>query len=127
MDLYDVLGVAEDADSDTIRSVYRQLARTFHPDANADAAAVEHFRKVTEAYVVLSDPEKRAKYDRSRRRRGKARQVGTETETTIGLRLAGIDLGSVLGVSVRMRTRPLFADDLDDPDEIPLRRLPPAR
>ena len=127
MDLYDVLGVAEDADGDTIRSVYRQLARTFHPDANADAAAVEHFRKVTEAYVVLSDPERRAKYDRSRRRRGKVRQVGTETETTIGLRLAGIDLGGVLGVSVRTRTRPLFLDDVEERDDLPVRRLPPAR
>jgi DnaJ-class molecular chaperone len=127
VDLYDVLGVSEDADGETIRSVYRQLARTFHPDANADPAAVEHFRKVTEAYVVLSDPKKRARYDRTRQSPRRRRPVGTETETTIGLRLAGIDLGGVLGVSVRMRTRPLFADDLDDPEEIPLRRLPPAR
>ena len=123
MDLYETLGVAEDADGDTIRSVYRQLARTFHPDVNADRAAVEHFRRLTEAYIVLSDPKRRARYDRSRRRR----PVGNERETTIGLRLAGIDLGGILGVSVRTRTRPLFLDDLEESDDLAIPRLPPAR
>ncbi|HEU0051532.1 MAG TPA: DnaJ domain-containing protein, partial [Longimicrobium sp.] len=65
MDPYQVLGVSREAELDEIRSVYRQLARTFHPDVNDDPDAVEHFRRITEAYLLLSDPEKRAKHDRS--------------------------------------------------------------
>ena len=108
-DLYAVLGVADDADGETIRSVYRQLARTFHPDVNADARAVDHFRRITEAYCVLSDPVCRARYDGGRGRRSRA--TGEETEMTLGLRGAGLDLGSLVGASVRIRTRPLFEDD----------------
>ncbi len=108
-DLYAVLGVREDTDEETIRSVYRQLARTFHPDVNADAAAVEHFRRITEAYCVLSDPEQRAVYDRARGR--VRRRRGEETQMTLGLRVVGLDLGGLVGASVRIRTRPLFDDD----------------
>jgi curved DNA-binding protein CbpA len=107
---YAILGVADGADEETIRFVYRQLARTFHPDVNADPDAVEHFRAITEAYVLLTDPEKRAEYDR---RQGD-RPVGSETRTTLGLHLAGIDLAPLLGISVRVRTRPLFTDDLEE-------------
>jgi curved DNA-binding protein CbpA len=109
-DLYAVLGLSEDATDEAIRSVYRQLARTFHPDVNADPAAVEHFREITDAYVVLSDPESRRRYDRQRRRRPR-RARGEETETVIGLRLAGIDLGGLLGVSVRVQRRTLLDDE----------------
>ena len=68
-DYYAVLGLGRDATTEEVKAVYRQLARTFHPDANVDAAkaedfaAAEHFKKITEAYTVLSDPEKRALYD----------------------------------------------------------------
>jgi len=115
-DLYSVLGVPEDASPETIKAVYRQLARTFHPDVNADDSAVEHFRQITEAFVVLSDPEQRKAYDRQRRRR--RRDPQHETETYLGLRVAGIDLGGLLGVSVTVRHRTLFPDEeepLTDP------------
>ena len=108
MDPYAILGVSEDADEQTIRSVYRQLARTFHPDVNADDGAVEHFRAITEAYVQLMDPRQRARIGRRRR------PVGSETTATVGLQVAGIGLGGLVGVSVRVRTRPLFAGDLED-------------
>lgn len=108
-DPYAVLGLPDDASEDTIKAVYRQLARTFHPDVNADAAAVEHFREITDAYVVLSDPAARARYDRTRGARRRRR--GEETETRIGLQVAGIDLGGLLGVTVNVRSRPLFDDD----------------
>jgi len=63
-DPYAVLGVARDADRDTIRKAYRKLAREFHPDVNPDdAVAEERFKQVSEAYSVLSDPDKRSAYD----------------------------------------------------------------
>jgi DnaJ-class molecular chaperone len=59
-DLYAVLGVPEDASTETIKSVYRQLARTLHPDVNADETAVEHIRQITEAFVSATDRRSRA-------------------------------------------------------------------
>jgi molecular chaperone DnaJ len=63
-DPYDLLGVARDADADTVKKAYRKLARQYHPDVNPDPAAQERFKEVTRAYEVLSDPQKRAAYDR---------------------------------------------------------------
>ena len=63
-DLYDLLGVARDADADTIKKAYRRLARQLHPDVNPDPETQERFKEVSRAYEVLSDPQKRAAYDR---------------------------------------------------------------
>ena len=64
-DYYDVLGVSEDAGQDEIRRAFRRLARKHHPDVNPnDPQAEERFKEINEAYEVLSDPEKRQKYDR---------------------------------------------------------------
>ena len=63
-DYYEVLGVPRDADQDTIRRAYRKLARKYHPDLNSDGDAEERFKELGEAYEVLSDAEKRARYDR---------------------------------------------------------------
>src|SRR5256712_7345945 len=64
-DFYVVLGVQRDASEADIKKAYRKLAMTYHPDRNnGDKAAEEKFKQVTEAYEVLSDPEKRATYDR---------------------------------------------------------------
>jgi curved DNA-binding protein len=63
-DYYEVLGVPRDADQDTIRRAYRKLARKYHPDLNADSDAEERFKELGEAYEVLSDAEKRERYDR---------------------------------------------------------------
>ena len=63
--LYDVLGVAKDASADEIKKAYRAQALKFHPDRNpGDKAAEEKFKLAAEAYGVLSDAEKRARYDR---------------------------------------------------------------
>ena len=63
-DLYAALGVSRDADEDQIRKSYRQLARRYHPDVNPnDKKAEERFKEISFAYDVLSDPEKRARYD----------------------------------------------------------------
>lgn len=63
-DLYELLGVARDADADTLKKAYRRLARQLHPDVNPDPESQEQFKLVTAAYEVLSDPQKRATYDR---------------------------------------------------------------
>lgn len=63
-DYYSILGVSKDADQQEIRKAFRKLARTHHPDVNpGNKAAEEKFKEINEANEVLSDPEKRKKYD----------------------------------------------------------------
>jgi curved DNA-binding protein len=63
-DYYKTLGVAKNADEKEIKKAYRRLARQFHPDVNpGDKAAEARFKEINEAYEVLSDDEKRRKYD----------------------------------------------------------------
>ncbi|MGM0462706.1 MAG: molecular chaperone DnaJ [Fibrobacterota bacterium] len=63
-DLYEVLGVSKDASEGDIKKAYRKLAVKYHPDKNPDDdAAAEKFREATEAYEILKDKDKRAKYD----------------------------------------------------------------
>ena len=64
-DYYDVLGVARDAGEKELKSAYRKLARQYHPDRNPnDGEAEARFKEAAEAYAVLTDPEKRHRYDR---------------------------------------------------------------
>lgn len=64
-DYYDILNVSRDADEKQIRQAYRRLARQHHPDVNpGDDDAAERFKEINGAYEVLSDPDKRARYDR---------------------------------------------------------------
>lgn len=63
-DYYEVLGVARGADSSEIKGAFRRLARQYHPDVSVEADAEEKFKEINEAYEVLSDDDKRARYDR---------------------------------------------------------------
>ena len=63
-DYYQTLGVARDAPADAIKKAYRGLARKYHPDVSKEADAEKRMKEVNEAYAVLSDPEKRAAYDK---------------------------------------------------------------
>ncbi len=64
-DYYEVLGVSRDADDQALKTAYRKLAHQYHPDKNQGSKdAEERFKEASEAYQVLSDPEKRARYDR---------------------------------------------------------------
>jgi molecular chaperone DnaJ len=60
---YDILGVNKSASTEDIKSAYRKLAKKYHPDINKEAGAEAKFKKVSEAYEVLSDSKKRSNYD----------------------------------------------------------------
>ena len=64
-DYYEVLGIDKSASADDIKKAYRKLAKKYHPDLNPDDKEAEvHFKEVNEAYEVLSDDQKKARYDR---------------------------------------------------------------
>jgi len=62
-DYYEVLGVSKTSSQDEIKRQYRKLALKFHPDRNKSSEAGEHFKEISEAYAVISDPEKKQVYD----------------------------------------------------------------
>ena len=79
-DYYEVLGIKRDATQDQIRQAFRKLARKLHPDVNpGDIASEEKFKEINEANEVLSDPEKRKRYD----------QLGANWKDGDSLRLRG--------------------------------------
>src|SRR5205823_2610292 len=62
-DFYQLLGVSRGATDEQIRSAYRKLARQLHPDVNKEPDAAQRFKEITEAYEILTDPQRRQRYD----------------------------------------------------------------
>ena len=97
-DLYQVLGVDRQASKDDIQKAYRKLARKYHPDMNPDDdRAKERFKRVQEAYDVLSDADKRAAYDRYGADFEKIRERGWHPGAGGGGSFEGIDLEQIFG------------------------------
>ncbi len=91
-DYYEVLGVDKGADDAAIKKAYRQLAKKYHPDMNpGDAEAEKKFKEASEAYAVLSDPDKRRQYDQF----GHAAFDGSGGQG--GFDFSGMDFGDIFG------------------------------
>jgi DnaJ-class molecular chaperone len=143
-DYYNVLGVSEKASESEIKSAYRKLAKKYHPDANrGDAKAEAQFKDISEAYSILSDPQKRQKYDQMRRLGAFGDGHGFNFDgfnfrTSRGPRSGGFGgggsifeemfgsggglgdiFGSMFGDEGRQRSRPVRGQDLQTEIEIP--------
>lgn len=93
-DYYEVLGVPKDADDAALKKAYRVLAKKYHPDANpGDKEAEAKFKEASEAYSVLSDPEKRRQYDQF----GHAAFDGGAGGGFGGFDFTGADMGDIFG------------------------------
>ena len=91
-DHYRVLGVAEDASAHEIRRAYRRLARQHHPDRNPRPDGPQRFRTLAEAYAVLNDPARRARYDSTSR--PPARRVPPRATPTVRARRGVLELSA---------------------------------
>ncbi len=117
-DYYEVLGVGRDADDQSLKSAYRKMALKFHPDRNpGDGKAEESFKEAAEAYSVLTDPQKRAAYDRYGHA-GVSTAAGTQGfDSSIFAEFNDIfgdffGFGDVFGGGSRRRTRIQRGDDV---------------
>jgi molecular chaperone DnaJ len=113
-DYYSILGVEDDATQEEVKKAYRKLAKTLHPDINKDdhIAASDRFKKVKEAYEILSNPLKREKYDLELMRAGGNIQAKTQY-TSGGYRYTGPNIAPQKGSDVKIDLTITFADSFN--------------
>jgi molecular chaperone DnaJ len=113
-DYYEILGVPRTASAEDLKTAFRNLARQYHPDVNKEPDAEERFKEINEAYAVLSDPDKRAAYDRYGRA-GLDGMGGVPDWSTVDLSdiLEGLfGFGGFSGGSTRRRNAPRRGADI---------------
>ncbi len=101
-DYYEILGVSKNASSEEIKSAYRRLALKYHPDRGGGKAEEEKFKEINEAYQALSDPEKRAQYDRFGRvgtGAGPGGYSSWQGDWTGGINFGGFNFGGFSGLN----------------------------
>jgi molecular chaperone DnaJ len=103
-DLYEILGVDRSASTEDIKKAYRRLAREHHPDVSGDPAAEERFKEVAGAYEILSDPDKRARYDTFGTADGSGAPGFTDLSEIFEAFFGGSGFGGFGGVGSRRRT-----------------------
>jgi molecular chaperone DnaJ len=111
-DLYEVLGVPRDASQEDIKKAYRRLAREHHPDVNNDPQAEERFKEVSGAYEILSDPDKRARYDAFGATGGPQGSPFTDIQDIFDLFFGAGGFGGVGSRRARPRSRTRHGEDL---------------
>ena len=102
-DYYDILGVPRNASQDEIKQAFRKLARQYHPDVSKEANAEEKFKEINEAYGVLSDADKRARYDRFGKQ-GLGDIGGMPDYTAVGI--CGANFARLSCITAMIRNRP---------------------
>ena len=92
-DYYEVLGVDKNADEATIKKAYRTLAKKYHPDMNpGDKEAEKKFKEASEAYAILSDPEKKQQYDQFGHAAFKVAQAAATADLILTVQISVISL-----------------------------------